>query len=351
VTTETKNGTILIVDDEEPVREPLYTRLVREGYSCFEAENTPKAVERLNENPIDLTILDIMIHGNSGLELLPRIIQDYPNVAVIIASHVIEPNVIIECMKSGAQDYITKPFNLEVVIRCIEEVLRKRQIELMLKAYQAGLEGKVAEQAKQIRNLFLNAIDSLVTALEAKDAYTAGHSRRVHQLAYAISQRMGFTSEEADDLRWGALLHDVGKIAVDPAIQNKPGKLTDEEYEKIMTHTQLGPRIVKAVANENIVDIIKYHHTRYNADPQQQMLVGEEIPLGARIVTLADSFDAMTSDRPYRKSFSIEAALCEVQRCSGTQFDPVVVDAFLKIPTSEILKIIRGGIDQRKARQ
>ncbi len=349
MTTATKNGTILIVDDEEPVREPLYTRLVSEGYSCFEADNTPKAVDRLNENPIDLTILDIMIHDKSGLELLPRIVQEYPNTAVIIASHVIEPNVIIECMKRGAQDYITKPFNLEVVLNCIEEVLRKRQIELMLKAYQAGLEGKVAEQAKQIRNLFLNAIDSLVTALEAKDAYTAGHSRRVNQLAYAISQRMGFSTEETDDLRWGALLHDVGKIAIDPAIQNKPGKLTNEEYEKIMTHTQLGPRIVKAVANENIIDIIRYHHTRYDADPKGRVMVNGDVPIGARIVTLADSFDAMTSDRPYRKSLSLKAALFEVQRCSGTQFDPVVVDVFLKIPKSEIFSIIRSDVDQRQA--
>jgi response regulator RpfG family c-di-GMP phosphodiesterase len=349
VTTGTKNGTILIVDDEEPVREPLYTELVREGYSCFEADRASKAVNRLKNNPVDLTILDIMMRDNSGIELLHRIIKNYPNTAVIIASHTVEPNIIIECMKSGVQDYITKPFNLEVVTSSIEKVLRKRQIELMLKAYQAGLEGKVAEQANQIRKLYLSAIDSLVTALEAKDAYTAGHSRRVNQLAYAISQHMGLTAEEVDDLCWGALLHDVGKIAIDPAIQNKPRKLTNKEYEQIMTHIQLGPRIVKAVANENIINIIKYHHTRYGADPKTQVVVGEEIPVGARIVTLADSFDAMTSDRPYRKRLSLEAALHEIKRCSGTQFDPVVVDVFLKIPESEILGIIKSDIDQIQA--
>jgi putative two-component system response regulator len=344
VTTATINETILVVDDEEPVRTPLLRMLVDEGYGCVEADCAPKAMEQLGTNRIDLTILDMIMPGKSGLQLLPEIIEDYPSTAVIVASDTVEPNVIIGCMKKGALDYIIKPFDFEVVVHSVEEVLRRRHLELMLKAYQTSLEGKVEEQAKQIRKIFLNAIESLVTALEAKDAYTAGHSRRVNHFALVISEHLGMTREEMDDLRWGALLHDVGKIAIDPAIQNKPGALTKEEYERVMTHTQIGPRIVKAVANENIISIIRYHHTRYKADPKYQVLVGEEIPIGARIVTLADSFDAMTSDRPYRKSLSLSTALSEIKRCSGTQFDPAVVDAFLKIPASEMLGIINSDI-------
>jgi len=344
VTTATTNETILIVDDEQPVRTQLLRKLVDEGYGCVEADCAPKAMEQLGTNRVDLTILDMIMPGESGLQLLPEIIEEYPSTAVIIASDTIEPSVIIGCMKKGALDYIIKPFDLEVVVRSVEEVLRRRQLELMLKAYQTSLEGKVEEQAKQIRKIFLNAIESLVTALEAKDSYTAGHSRRVNHFALAISEYLGMTKEEMDDLRWGALLHDVGKIAIDPAIQNKPGALTKEEYEQVMTHTQIGPRIVKAVANENIINIIRYHHTRYKGDPKYQTLVGEEIPIGARIVTLADSFDAMTSDRPYRKSLSLNIALSEIKRCSGTQFDPSIVDAFLKIPASEMLGIINSDI-------
>lgn len=346
MTLATRSGAILIVEDDEPARGTIYARLVGSGYSCFEAETASRAMQRLSTHPIDVTILDLMMQGGSGYALLPMIIHDYPHTSVIVASESAEPAVVVRCMKGGAQDYLTKPFDLEAVSGSIEEVLRKRQIESMLKAYQAGLEGKVAEQAKQIRKLFLNSMDALVTALEAKDAYTAGHSRRVNHLAYAISRVMGLTAEEADDLRWGALLHDVGKIAIDPAIQNKPGKLTAQEYQQIMTHTQAGPRIVKAIANENILNIIRYHHARYDGGDQTQVLAGNNIPIGARIVTLADAFDAMTSDRPYRKSLSFEDALYEVRRCAGTQFDPSVVDALLKIPLAELLAIVKQGMDQ-----
>ena len=340
MTTEAVTETILIVDDEEPVRRPLKRKLTRKGYACLEADCASQATQQLKVNTIELTILDLMMPGKSGLELLSEIKEQHSDTAVIMATSVVEPDIIIQCMKEGAQDYITKPFELEKVVHSVEVVLRKRQLELTLKQFQEGLKGKVAEQAKEMRRLFLGAIESLITALEAKDPYTAGHSRRVNALAKIISKQLGIEDEELDVINWGALLHDVGKIAVDPVIQNKPGKLTAEEYEHIMTHAQIGPRIVKSVADENIMNIIKYHHTRYDGHGIGQTLVGSQIPIGARIVTLSDALDAMTSDRPYRKSLSLEAALSEVNRCSGTQFDPEVVSAFLRIPAAEVLAII-----------
>lgn len=237
------------------------------------------------------------------------------------------------------------PFDLEALLGG-EKILPTTQQEVTANAYKVRLESKVQEQTKQIRTLSLGAVEALVTALEMKDAYTAGHSRRVTQFALTVAQRLGMPSTYMDDLRSGALLHDVGKIAIDPSIQNKPGKLTAEEYEQLMTHVPLGVRIVKPIANENVMNIIRFHHARYDTDPLRQALDGETIPIGARIVTVADSFDAMTSDRPYRKGLPLETALCEIEHCAGTQFDPLVTDIFLTIPATEVAAIARGEILQ-----
>ncbi|NQT31265.1 MAG: HD domain-containing protein [Deltaproteobacteria bacterium] len=192
-----------------------------------------------------------------------------------------------------------------------------------------------------MRRLFLGAIEALVFALEAKDKYTAGHSRRVTKLALAIGKQLGLPKDEIEDLRWGSLLHDVGKIAVDQSIQNKPEKLTRVEYEHIMIHAQIGAGIVKPVVNDRVVAMIEHHHDRYDGAGLNQTVSGEDMPLGARIMAAADAFDAMTSDRPYRPAIPVEEALGEIKRCVDTQFDPVVARAFLKISNS--LPVIKNG--------
>jgi HD-GYP domain-containing protein (c-di-GMP phosphodiesterase class II) len=149
---------------------------------------------------------------------------------------------------------------------------------------------------------------------------------------------MGLKGDDLDNLRWAALLHDIGKIGIDPSIQNKPGMLTPEEYDYILTHCVIGPGIVQPLVNDKIIEIIKHHHDSYDGSGLNQKVSGEEIPLGARILATADSFDAMTSDRPYRASLPVNEAIAEVTRCAGTQFDPVVVRAFLKTPIVNSLK-------------
>jgi putative two-component system response regulator len=340
MTTETKNETILIVDDEEPIRRMLKKMLSKQGYACLEADCASQALQQLGQNAVALAVLDIMMPHKSGLELLPEIKNQHPDTAVVMATALIEPNIIIECMKGGAQDYIVKPYELGKVLRSLEIVLHKRQLALTLKQFQENLKGKVEEQQTEIRRLFLGSIESLVCALESKDKYTAGHSRRVCEFTLIISKYLGLPAADLEDIHYGALLHDVGKIAINPDIQNKPGKLSEEEYEHIMTHSQIGPSIVKPIANENIVNIIRYHHSRYDGHSKNQTVPGSQLPVGVRIVTLADAFDAMTSERPYRKSLTLEEALSEVKRCSGTQFDPGIVDAFFKIPGPELLAII-----------
>jgi putative two-component system response regulator len=326
--------TLLIVDDEDIIRRLLRLKLSNEGYQCEEADGAEQTMNTLATSPIALVILDIKMPGKSGIELLPEIKSGFPDTAVIMATAVTDINVAIQCLKQGADDYICKPFNLDEVSLAVQRALEKRHLQLEVREYQQFLEERVEEQTGEIRKLFLGAIEALVSALEAKDKYTGGHSRRVTQIALALGKELGLSPQDMEDLRWGSLLHDVGKIAIQEVIQNKPGRLTPEEYEHIMTHAHIGALIVQPVVNGKISEMIEHHHDHYDGSGLHQVIAGNDIPLGARIIAVADAFDAMTSDRPYRSAMSVKEAIDEIKRSAGAQFDPVVVTAFLK--TAEI---------------
>lgn len=331
---------ILVVDDEMAIRRLLLQKLSRQGYNCDEAASAEQALDKIRSQPVELVILDIKMPGKSGVDLLPEIKASYPGMAVVMATAVNETSTAIECMKQGADDYLCKPFNLDELVLSVEKTLEKRRLELQIKEYQEHLEQKVGQQTIQIRQLFLGSIEALVFALEAKDKYTAGHSRRVTEIALAIGRELSLPDEDLEDLRWGSLLHDVGKIAVDQFIQNKPAKLTPEEYEHIMIHANVGAGIVSPVVNERVVEIIEHHHDHYDGTGLHQVVAGKDIPIGARILAVADAFDAMTSNRPYRSAMSMDEAVDEMRRCNGTQFDPTVIDAFMKaaLPTIVVVE-------------
>jgi len=320
----------LIVDDEDIIRRVLNLKLSGQGYACEEASNAQQALRVLETVPVALILLDIKMPGKSGIELLPEIKQAYPDTAVIMATAVNDIDIAVQCLKQGADDYVCKPFNLEEVSLAVQKALEKRRLQLELRDYQQFLEERIEEQKIEMRRLFLGAIDALVFALEAKDKYTGGHSRRVSEIAVAVGKELGLSSQDMEDLRWGSLLHDIGKIAIDEAVQNKPGKLTFEEYEHIMTHAHVGASIVGPVVNGKITKMIEHHHDHYNGSGLHQIISGRDIPLEARILAVADAFDAMTSNRPYRGAMSIAQAVEEIKRCVDTQFDPVIVAAFLR---------------------
>jgi putative two-component system response regulator len=328
----TAGDRILIVDDEKAVRRSLNRCLTMNGFSCQEASNTEEAMGLLKEHAADLVILDIMMPGTTGKEFLPRLKEAYPDTAVVMATAVVEPDTIINCMKSGALDYITKPFDVSQLVSDIGLVLEKRRLELSLRQKSQVLEGKVKEQSRELQKLFIDAVESLVSALEAKDRYTAGHSRRVTKIALDTGRALGLKGDDIKNLRWAALLHDIGKIGIDASIQNKPATLTPQEYDYILTHCAIGPGIVEPLVNTRIINIIKHHHDSYDGSGHGQKVSGQDIPLGARILAVADAFDAMTSDRPYRAAMPASKAIAEIRRCAGSQFDPAVVAAFLKTP-------------------
>jgi putative two-component system response regulator len=340
--------TLLIVDDEPAIRRLLCQKLSREGYLCQEASDAEQTLNMLATNPIALVLLDIKMPGKSGTEVLPEIKSGYPDTVVIMATAIIDINVAIQCLKQGADDYICKPFNLEELSLAVQRALDRRRLQLELREYQQFLEEKVEEQTEEIRKVFLGAIEALVAALEAKDKYTGGHSRRVTELALALGNELGLSAKDMEELRWASLLHDIGKIAVDQGIQNKSGRLTREEYAHIMTHTHVGALIVQPLVNGKIAEMIEHHHDRYDGSGPHQVIAGSGIPLGARIIAIADAFDAMTSDRPYRSAMSVEEAIHEIKRSARTQFDPAIINAFIKTVgrvTTETRSLQSGVLD------
>lgn len=322
---------ILIVDDEEIIRWTLSRKLSKEGYHCNEADNAEEAMKVMKSNPSELVFLDINMPGKPGNELLPEIRASYPETAVIMASASTDPNIITQCIWDGAHDYMCKPFRLDDVLPSVSRALEKSKLETQIRQYEQSLKQKVGETTREIRKFFFGPVETLVSTLEANDRNTAGHSERVTESTLAISQEIGLSPKALEDMYWAALLHDVGKIAVDRRILNKPGKLTPEEYRHIMSHAVIGPNIVRPLVNERVVESIAHHHDHYDGTGLDQVVVGEDIPLGARILAVTDAFDAMTSDRPYRAAMSEKEALKEITQCSGTQFDPVIANAFLRV--------------------
>jgi putative nucleotidyltransferase with HDIG domain len=317
---------ILLVDDEEAIRCILNKGLAMRGYICDEAGGGDEALEKLEKNPSDLVILDINMPGRPGNDVLPDIVNRFPETAVIMASGIADPMIMAQCIKDGAQDYINKPFRFEQVLQSVNGSLDKRKVELEVQRYLQDIARKAEGQSEEPRKIFAGAIENLISTLESLDSYIKGHSRAVTDMSLAVGRQLNLTPEEMEDLRWGALLHDVGKIAVDPDILNKPGELTPGEYRHIMTHAVIGPRLVKPFVNDNVVKIISHHHDHYDGSGLGQRVRGKSIPLAARIIAVADAYQAMISDRPYRKAMSKMDAVDELLWYSGSQFDPIIAN-------------------------
>jgi response regulator RpfG family c-di-GMP phosphodiesterase len=330
-TAEPESPHCLIVDDEPRLRQVLVHLMRNDGFSCVEAENGDEAIAVLERQPMTLVMSDLRMPKLDGLQLLRQIRARWPDTAVVMITAVADVEVAVSCLAIGAMDYLTKPFHLEEVRARVAQALEKRRLVLENRGYQESLQEKVAVQASRLEELFLASLQSLAEALEVKDPYTRGHSVRVSHYSSVIAKEMGLGGELLRRIELGGHVHDIGKIGVREDVLNKPGKLTSDEYQHIMTHPMVGWKILAPLLGDmpEALNIVRSHHERFDGRGIPDRLAGTNIPLESRISAAADSFDAMTSDRPYRPGLSMEEALTEIVRCSGTQFDPRVVDAVM----------------------
>jgi putative nucleotidyltransferase with HDIG domain len=341
----------LVVDDDASVRGSIarVTRLL--GLLPVEAASGDEALAILTrEGEVPIVISDVNMPGLHGIEFLEEVVRRFPDTGVLMLSGVADVKVAVQCLDKGALDYIAKPAMLEEVRARMAKALEKRDLLLQRRFYQKNLELRVRSQAGRIKELFLQGVQTLAHALEAKDAYTSGHSIRVSRYAVRTAVRLGFTGEQLEEIRLGAELHDIGKIGTREAVLNKPGPLTEEEFQHITEHTILGERILAPLARENptVLRIVRNHHERLDGRGFPDRLVGNDIPMEARIVCVVDAFDAMTTNRAYRASRTPAAAFKELLGCSGSHFDPDVVGAFLAaFPDPTVLPLV---VDSEPAR-
>jgi putative two-component system response regulator len=322
----------LVVDDEPRLRQVLIRLMEQDGFVCLEAANGVEALAVLQRQPVVLVMTDLRMPRMDGMELLREVRARWPDTAVILITAVADVEVAVSVLAIGAMDYLTKPFHLEEVRARVSQALEKRRLILENREYHERLEERVAQQAHRLEELFVASIQSFAEALEVKDPYTRGHSIRVSQYARVIARELGLDAGAVRDIEVGGHVHDIGKIGVREAVLNKPGPLTEDEYRHIMTHPVLGWRILSPLLRENPValNVVRSHHERYDGRGVPDGLAGEGIPLEARIAAVADSFDAMTTSRPYRRALTLEEAVAELRRCRGAQFDAAIVDAFVR---------------------
>jgi putative two-component system response regulator len=342
----------LVVDDEPRLRQALVRLMQGEGFTCFEAGSGQQALEVLEREPVALVLSDMRMPGMDGAALLREVRARYPDIAMVMITAVAEVDVAVACLSAGAMDYLTKPFVFEEVRARVAQALEKRRLLRENRDYQERLEERVRAQGRRIEELFLAGVQSLAEALELKDPYTRGHSIRVSQYGGAIARMLGMGADVVRNIELGGHLHDIGKIGVREDVLNKAGPLTREEYEHIMTHPVLGWRILKPLLDDNpvVLNVVRSHHERMDGMGVPDGLAGEAIPREARIIAVADSFDAMMSQRPYRRGLSYADTLAELRRSSGAQLDPEVVAAFLEVVASGAIDLGERGSGVAAAR-
>jgi len=353
---------LLIVDDEAAVRGVLHD-LLEQSYDCTEASSAEEALSLLRVNPYNLVISDITMAGMSGLQMIPYIKAISPDSVIVMVSGVQTIESAINALRLGAFDYLMKPFDLRQVEAAIQRAHEHHELIVAKQRYENHLAELVDQRTAELdealgslENAYRSTLQALTAALETRDAETHGHSERVVTFSLRLGQEYGLNAQEMKALEFGSLLHDIGKIGVPDAILRKPGKLTDEEWERMREHPLHGQQILRGIKFlEGAGKVVAQHHEKWDGSGYPLGLKAEEIDICARIFAVADAFDAITSNRVYRKAQSYEAAARELDDWADRQFDPKVVEAFHRVPKEDWEELHRQSLmrkpDQFDVRQ
>jgi putative nucleotidyltransferase with HDIG domain len=343
---------ILIVDDEESIREVVSTLLEAQGYQCTQASNGVEGLAEVQKDSYDLVLSDIVMPEMDGLKLLERVKAHNKDLPMVMVTALHDIATALQAIRMGAYDFLLKPFEKDQLYFSVRRALEHRRLLEENRRYQRDLEKRVEDRTSQLTSALADleqsydyTLEALGGALDLKDAETEGHCQRVTAYTIFIGKAMNVDREQLRHIARGAFLHDIGKMGIPDAILRKPGPLTAEEKLYMQKHCEIGYNMIRRIPFlRPAAEIVLSHQECFDGKGYPRGLKGEEIPLGSRIFAVADTLDAMISDRPYRKALPIADAKAEIKRCSGTQFDPKVVEVFLTLPDT-MWKKLQTSID------
>jgi response regulator RpfG family c-di-GMP phosphodiesterase len=327
----------LVVDGDAEARATAVAALGAVGYECHEREDQPSALDFLRGMEAGLVVADLELPCADGVDLLQRVRQRRPQLGMLVVSGRRDVEAAVAAFQSGALDYLVKPVSGDEMQRRVVRAAEKQRLLLQHDEYQRSLEEKVVQRSRELQETQAQILQTLGEAVAARHTETHTHTQRVTQLSLKLARALGLSGRALTGIEWGAALHDVGKIGIPDAILLKPSSLTDEEWETMKRHCEIGHRMLRGFSFlGNALDVVLHHHERFDGRGYPFGLSGETIPFSARIFAVVDAYDAMTSDRPYRPPVDPEDARQELARCSAAQFDPLVVDAFLAMSESSV---------------
>jgi response regulator RpfG family c-di-GMP phosphodiesterase len=332
-------GPVLIVDDEQSMRQLLERVFTGWGHDVVAVDSGLAALAALHDRRFQLLVCDERMPGMQGSELLVSARAIDPDLAIIMLTAVNDASVATKALKSGALDFITKPFELEELGDRVAHAIRRRELDIEQRRVERVIREEVAlrteelqQEQEALRRLTIRVAETLINAMEAKDIYLRGHSQRVADLGASIASQLDLDDDTVEDVRLAGRLHDVGKIGIREAVLNKPDRLSADEYAHVKDHVRIGVEILSPLQHiRTVLEYVHDHHEHWDGSGYPRGRAGEEISIGGRILAAADTFDAITSTRAYRGSLSAEGALAAMKMMVGTHIHPTVFDALRRV--------------------